>query len=157
MSENTDYLKVEQYKAYLQMKENFITRNFSTNKFFMIFIAVIYITLIWARDVDFGFGITSIIILSLFGMGLCFLWWTNIDTYGTIMGVKYKKVIDVIEKDLPFQVHAYEKEGIDELRKAKKAWLFADVQKAIALCAFLIFMVIFLIEFVPTVVLFVKG
>jgi hypothetical protein len=145
------YIALEQYKIYCEMKENFVNRSFSTNKFYIITIIFLFVITYMTRDVYFEFNISAIVINSLIGMGLSIFWWANVDAYDTIIKIKFKNVIDELEKHLPSQPHSLEKEGFIELRKAKKGYMFSDMQKMLALTVFIIFMVLFFTETVPNV------
>lgn len=141
---------IEQYKVFIQEKEAFVTRNFSTNKFFMVAIFALLMVMVYTRDIDLYYGIKLIHFITLLGMGLSFLWWSNLDAYQMLIKVKLKDVIEKIEEQLPFQTHKFEKECIDKYRKEQNAFLFGDVQKGLALMMFIIFFVFFLITYIPS-------
>jgi len=148
--ENKDLL-LRQYELYTHVKENFVDRNFTTNKFYLVLILALFGVLFWAKGVVFAYSLSATIILSVIGMGVCFLWWSNVDTYDTLIKIKLSKVIDEIEKQMPVAPHTLERESLNKLREEKKAFLFSDMQKALACGIFIIFMVLFLFDMVPLV------
>lgn len=149
LSQEDKHIALEQYRIYCTMKENFVDRNFGTNKYYISVLIVLFVAMYITQDISFEFNISAIMINCLIGMGICFFWWSNVDSYDTLIKIKLKSVIDEIEKVLPIQPHLLEKEGFMEFRKQKKGYIFSDVQKGMALGMFIMFMVLFLIEFIP--------
>jgi len=142
---NKDLL-IEQYKLYVQLKDKFTERNFLTNKFFLSLVIVLFVLLTIFNSESYFYFINNRTIFSLIGMFICFLWWSNIDTYSILIKVKIRNVIEQMEKHLPFEVHMMEKNALDEYRKQKKAFLFSDMQKILATLIFIFFMVIFIVN-----------
>lgn len=142
---NTDLL-IEQYKLYVQLKDKFTDRSFATNKFFLVLIIIIFSLLVALHDDKFYYFLSSRSILSVIGMAICVLWWSNIDTYGVLLGVKIRGVIQEMEKHLPFECHLMEKNALDDYRRQKKAFVFSDMQKLLATLVFVFFMAIFLVS-----------
>jgi hypothetical protein len=151
MINNDDkYIALEQYKLYCQMKENFVNRSFTTNKFYISAIIFLFVITYFTKNVTFEYyNFSAMFINSIIGMGLSIFWWSNVDSYDTISKIKFKNVIDELEKQLPFQPHALEKEGFIELQKSKKGYMFSDMQKGLATTTFIIFMVLFFFEIAP--------
>ena len=152
LSNEDKQIALEQYKTYCEMKENFANRNFGTNKFYISMLVILLALIFVSKGIVFEFGITSGMILTFIGMGLSTLWWSNVDTYDTIIGIKLKDVIGVTEASMPLQLQNLEKEARTELVKDKKTFLFTDVQKVMALSIFLINMVLFLFDAVSLVI-----
>lgn len=146
---NEKEILFQQYKLCSELKDKFTERNFNTNKFYLGLVIVMFLILFTTQNTVFEFGLNSTIILSLIGMGICLLWWSNVDTYGVIIGVKMKKVIEAMEEELPFKANQKEKEGLDELRKQRKAFVFGNMQKGLITGIFILYMVLFFIEFIP--------
>jgi len=145
-------LILEQYKIYLNLKDKFTNRSFNTNKFFITISIILFALIFTYSKVPLPFHVTTAMIFSLIGMGICILWWSNVDTYEIFNLIKIKNVIDKLEAEMPFKCHYMEKEALDELKAKRKAFVFSDIQKIIAIGVFIIFMVLFLHDAVPAIV-----
>jgi len=139
-------LLMEQYKLFIQSKEKLTDRSFATNKFFLCLVIILLMLLFLLHDEKLFYFISIRSILSVIGMAVCVLWWSNIDTYCVFMGVKFKSVIEEMEKQLPFECHLMEKNAMDDYRKQKKAFIFSDMQKLLATIVFIFFMAFFLVS-----------
>ena len=141
----------EEYKLYAEQKENFIDRNFRTNRFYMIsFVAMIF-AMIYTSNVVFMERITATLLFSLIGISVCVLWWMNVDSYNTLIKIKFSNVLEEIEEKLPVKPFTDEYKGIEEFRN-KKVFMFSDIQKLIAVFGALFFFAVFVSEFSPLVV-----
>ena len=95
-----DELIFQEYKLYAEQKENFIDRNFKTNRFYMISFVAIIIAMILTGNVIFMKSISATLLFSLIGISVCILWWMNVDSYNTLIKVKYANVLEKIEEKL---------------------------------------------------------
>lgn len=145
---NQDEILFQQYKLYTEQKEQFANRSFYTNKFYLALIILLILIMFLTKDYSFAYGLSSTLVFSIAGMALCVLWWINVDSYNFIIKVKLSKVIEEIEKKLPFQPYTQEFLAIKELRKNKKAFVFADIQKLLATFVLLLFFVLAISEIV---------
>lgn len=146
MSNYDDNIKLEQYKAYIQKTDKFTDRSFNTNKYLIVIIIVLFVAICVFSKIVFRF-FTASMMFSLLGMGVSFLWWSNVDVYNIFNKIKLKNVIDKMEEELPFKCHLMEKEAFDKIRDEKKAIVFSDMQKLLAMLAFLMFMVILVTDY----------
>lgn len=146
-----DLLILEEYKLYTEQKENFIDRNFKTNKFYMTAFVVVILAMIFTGNVMFMNKISSALLFSFVGISVCALWWMNVDSYNTLIKIKFANVIEAIEEKLPVKPFTEEYKGIQEFRD-KKVFMFSDIQKFIAVIGALFFFAIFVSEFSPIVV-----
>ena len=140
----------QEYKTYCEQKENFIDRNFNTNKFYMAAIFVIIIAMIYTGNVVFINLITATLVFALLGVSISALWWMNVDSYNTLIKIKYASVIEKIEEKFPVKPFTDEYQGIDEYR-GKKVFMFSDIQKLIAAISALFFFAICVSEISPLV------
>lgn len=140
----------QEYKTYCDQKENFIDRNFNTNKFYMAAIFVIIIAMIYTGNVVFINLITATLVFALLGVSISALWWMNVDSYNTLIKIKYANVIEKIEEKFPVKPFTDEYQGIDEYR-GKKVFMFSDIQKLIAAISALFFFAICVSEISPLV------
>ena len=146
-----DELIFNEYKSYCAQKENFIDRNFRTNKFYMTAVVVLIFALIYTNNVIFLNKITATLIFALLGVSVSALWWMNVDSYNTLIKIKYSDVIEKIEEKLPVKPFTDEYEGIAESRK-NKVFMFSDIQKLIAAVAALFFFAVCISEITPLLV-----
>ena len=151
MQTNTEKaLLLEQYRIYIESKEKFIDRSFQTNRFFIVFVTFMFIVLCVVREYLL-YNMTSTFVFSAIGLGASFLWWSNAEVYDYIMKVKFTKVIDTLEKELPVQVHSIEKIGFEEVKKSKKKFYFSnisysDIQRLMAFGTFVLFLALVILE-----------
>lgn len=143
---NTEEIILKQYQMYSEQKDKFVDRNFSTNKFFLVTLLILILTMLLTKDYSFIFGLTSTLIFSAVGMGICLSWWINVDAYNFLIRVKLAKVLEQLEKKLPVQPYTMEIEAITDFKKNKREFLFADIQKGLAVALLLLFLVLFLNE-----------
>ena len=141
----------QEYKLYAEQKEKFIDRNFATNKFYMVALVVAILALIYTNDVVFMGKLTATLLFSVIGMAVCTLWWMNIDSYNTLIKVKFSNVLEKLEEKLPVKPFQEEYKGIEEF-KNKKVFMFSDIQKLISILCCLFFFVIFICEVTPLLV-----
>ncbi len=134
-----------QYKVYSDAKENFINRHFATNRFYFVFsFALLFATYVFHT---LSPGIVPLIVTAVFGIAVSILWWLNIDSYQTLIKVKYSCVLEYLETKLPEA--PYKKEFIENQKMKKtKNFLFADVQKGFAGLLFFVFIIICLIAII---------
>ena len=143
-----DYIVFQEYKMYTDQKENFIDRNFRTNKFYMIAIVGLIFAMIYTSKIMFLNHISATLIFAFFGVAISSLWWMNVDSYNTLIKVKYADVIEKIEEKLPVHPFTDEYQGIEEFRN-KKIFMFSDIQKLIAVVSALFFFAVFVSELSP--------
>ena len=146
-----DYIVFQEYKMYTEQKENFIDRNFKTNRFYMIAIAGLIFALIYTNNILFLNTITATLVFAFFGVALSSLWWMNVDSYNTLIKIKYGDVIEKIEEKLPIRPYTDEYKSIEEF-KNRKIFMFSDIQKTIAVISALFFFAVLVSELTPVCV-----
>ena len=148
-----DELIFQEYKLYAKQKENFIDRNFRTNRFYMMsFVATIF-AMIFTGNVVFMARISATLVFSLIGISICALWWMNVDSYNILIKIKYANVLEELEKKLPVKPFTDEFKGIEDFRN-NRVFMFSDIQKIIAVIGALFFFAVFISEFSPLVIKF---
>lgn len=145
-----DEMIFQEYKLYSEQKENFIDRNFNTNRFYMISLFVILLAMIYTGNVVFLSKISATLVFALLGIAVSALWWMNVDSYNTLIKVKYANVLEKIEEKLQVKPFTDEYQGIEDFRK-NKVFMFSDIQKIIAVISALFFFAVFVNEFTPFV------
>ena len=149
-----DELILREYESYCKQKENFINRNFCTNRFYMVSIFVTIIALIFTGNVMFLNKISATLIFAIIGICICVLWWMNVDSYNILIKIKYANVIEEIEKKFPIKPFSDEYQAIQEYKK-KRVFMFSDIQKIIAVILALFFFAICINEISPMINAFV--
>ena len=146
-----DELIFQEYKLYAEQKENFIDRNFRTNRFYMMSFVAIIFAMIFTGNVVFMSKISATLLFSLIGISVCALWWMNVDSYNILIKIKFANVIEMLEEKLPVKPFTEEYKGIEDFRN-KKVFMFSDIQKLIAVFGALFFFAVFVSEFTPIIV-----
>ena len=145
-----DELIFSEYRLYSEQKENFIERNFRTNRFYMASVFVLFVALIYTGNVIFLNKISATLVFALLGVSVSALWWMNVDSYNTLIKVKYANVLEKIEEKLPVKPFTDEYKGIDDFR-SNKIFMFSDIQKLIAVVTALFFFAVCVSEITPLV------
>ncbi len=146
-----DELIFREYKLYTEQKENFIDRNFRTNRFYMVSFVAIIFAMIYTGNIVFMDRLSATLVFSLIGVAVCALWWMNVDSYNTLIKIKFSNVIETIEEKLPVKPFTEESKGIQEFRE-NKVFMFSDIQKFIAVVGALFFFAVFVSEVSPLVI-----
>lgn len=146
-----DEMIFNEYNAYCKQKENFIERNFRTNRFYMISVIALIFAMIFTGNIIFLSKISATLIFAMFGIAASAMWWMNVDSYNTLIKIKYSDVIEKIEEKLPVKPFTDEYKSIEEYKK-NRIFLFSDIQKLIAAVAALFFFAVFISELTPIVV-----
>ena len=144
-------LIMQQYKLYTEQKESFIKRSFSVNRFYMVLVIVLLLLVNLTKNVAFVYSLSLPFIFSIIGIGICILWWMNMDSYNFLIKIKFAKVIEELEKQLPVNPYTMEHNAINELRENKKGFLFSDMQKLFATIMFIAFFISFIDELIPMI------
>ncbi len=141
MQNDERFLVLEQYRIYSEAKEAFTTRNFQTNRFYLITSLVLFLLLY----IFFALtpSLMPLIIGSIVGMSVCVMWWLNLDSYQFLIKIKYSKVLEEIESLLPVSPYKREYEAFREAKKDKKAVIFSDFQKLLVMVLFCVYLVVF--------------
>ncbi len=142
---------LEQYKLYSEQKEKFTSRNFSTNKFYLTASVVLVLLTIYTGSIVFMKLIPGSLLFSAIGAIVCILWWMNIDTYNLMIKIKYQNVLEEMENYLPIKPYTQERDALQEYKKKKKAFLFSDMQKTLAIVGLVFFFALFVCDAVPIV------
>ncbi len=143
----------QQYKLYSEQKEAFITRSFAINRFYLCLSIILLVLSYLTKNAVFAYMIPLSALISIIGIGSTMLWWMNMDSYNMLIKIKFAKVLEVIEQQLPVQPYKDEYKGIEEFRRDKKMFLFSDMQKTFAVIIFIMFFVSLLESLIP---LFIK-
>lgn len=148
-------LMFKEYEMYAKQKENFIDRNFRTNKFYMIATFFILVAMIFTGNIVFIEKISATLVFGIMGIMICALWWMNVDTYNTLIKIKYANVIERIEANFPVKPFTEEFAVVKEYRN-KKVFLFSDMQKLVAALGALFYFAVTITEINPLIQFIVK-
>lgn len=133
------YILLEQYRIYSEAKDRFIDRTFLVNRFYIVFSAILFLSMIAIKSV-FTDAYALVLGIELFGIVVSFSWVSNQDAYTSIIKLKYSTVIEGIEKQLPASPNKDEYAKLQELRSDKKIILLKDIQKWFAIVLMLLFL-----------------
>lgn len=136
-SKDEKYLILEQYRIYSDAKEKFIDRQFSTNKFYLT-VNIIILLLAYVLNILTP-QYHATLVLSIIGIAITFMWTMSIDTYQTLIKVKYAKVLEFIETKLPEQPYHKEFEEYTSMKKKKNLIVFGDMQKLLSWAILLVY------------------
>jgi len=151
--DNTEQnLIFQQYKLYSEQKENFISRSFGVNRFYISLCVFLLIAVQLTKGLVFAYTIPLSVFLAIIGLSATILWWMNMDAYNMLIKIKFSRVLEEIEKQLPIQPYAEEYHGIQEFRENKNMFLFSDMQKIFAVIVFLMFFIAVLEGLIPVIV-----
>ncbi len=136
-SKDEKYLILEQYRIYSDAKERFIDRQFSTNKFYLTVNIIILLLAYVLNILTPQFHAT--LVLAVIGIAITIMWTMSIDTYQTLVKVKYAKVLEFIETKLPEQPYHKEFEEYAAMKKKKNLIVFGDMQKMLSWAILLVY------------------
>lgn len=144
-------LVFQQYKLYSEQKEQFISRSFAINRFYLGVSILLLVLTAFTKPAPLMYDVSLSAVLAIVGMCTSALWWMNMDSYNMLIKIKFSKVLEEIEKQLPVQPYAEEYKGILDFRNNKKMFLFSDIQKFFAVIVFIVFFVVLLEEIIPLI------
>lgn len=144
-------LIMQQYRLYTEQKDRFIDRSFGVNRFYIALVVVLMILLNVSKAIMFVYDLSLPLVFAIIGMIICILWWMNMDSYNLLIKIKFSKVIEEIEKQLPIQPYGMEHDAIEEYKEKKKCFLFSNMQKVFAIIMFIAFFVAFITELIPSI------
>ena len=137
------------YREFMYTKENFVSRSFATNKFYIIAVTICLFLLAGIKEYINPTGSISVVAISVAGFAFAFLLWANQDAYSYLLKIKFNNVIDRIEEAFCFKPCVEEKKALIENAQKKRNFVFTDVQKAFALTAMVIFTASFFWDLIP--------
>jgi hypothetical protein len=113
---------LEQYKLYVEMMDKVTERRGQTNVFYISLLSglLALLSLLVGKDNNLFSGDRNILllILAILGICLCYVWYTNINSYKQLNSLKFK-VIQEMESHLPFCCYKREWEILSENKKNK--------------------------------------
>ena len=131
---------MELYKEFTYTKENFVNRSFAVNKFYIVIITILLISLGVIKEFFVKDGSLTAIAVGLSGFACSLLLWSNQDAYSYLLKIKFSAVIDKMEEKFCFQPCIEELKAIRQNAKDRKTYVFADVQKLFAVITMMIFL-----------------
>ena len=117
----------------------------------MVSFVAIILAMVYTGNIVFMEKITATLLFSLIGISVCALWWMNVDSYNTLIKIKFANVLERIEEKFPVKPFTDEYKGIEEFRN-KKIFVFSDIQKIVAVIGALFFFAVFVSEVSPIIV-----
>ena len=92
MQNDEKFLVLEQYRIYSEAKESFTSRNFQTNRFYLVLSLVLFLLLYIFHALTPS--LMPLIVGTAVGMSICVMWWLNLDSYQFLIKIKYSKVLE---------------------------------------------------------------
>ena len=68
---------MELYKEFMYTKENFVSRSFATNKFYIVIVTICLFLLAWLKEYMGATASMSVVAVSVAGFAFAFLLWAN--------------------------------------------------------------------------------
>ncbi|MBQ7450517.1 hypothetical protein IJS77_03795 [bacterium] len=138
---------IELYKEFMYTKENFVSRSFATNKFYIVAITLCFVIMAALKEFNVVDGSLTVVAIAIAGFAFSLLLWANQDAYSYLLRIKFSSVIDKMEESFSFQPCIEEKKALIENAKKKKNFVFANIQKTFALVTMAIFLATFVYDF----------
>ena len=145
--------RLEMYKIYNEAKENFVKRAFSTNRFYIVMLLLILLTVLICDQIFASNSLTITFCMTLFGMGLSLLWVANQDSYCYLTKIKLNDVLEKLEQDMEIKPYTMEHNAISEHDKTKRILVFSEIQRYFSIIVFFMFVSLFLNKLVPFVIM----
>lgn len=120
---------IEQYKLYVEMADRVSSRRIQVSKFYVSLLSGLLALLsILPNIIKLEYIILVFIPISIISIILCIVWYKNIQSYKQLNAAKYK-LINEIEKSLPFQYYTKEWEEL----KSKNYTEITTIEKYVPL------------------------
>ena len=148
-----DAILVELYNAHLKSKDAFTDRMFGLNRHYLILIIVL---LLVGLMYTIKGGNLIVIPIAVVGTVVSLLWWFNQDAYNVQIKVKYAGILEKMEEELPISPLKDEYQMMKENTSKKKQFIFPETLKFFAAATFIIFIVMFCISFITTIMMYLN-
>lgn len=142
---------LEQYKIYINSAEKISDRRQKSNEFFLGLNSILVALLGLAATRANGLEITNLLILSsIAGTTLCYLWYRIIYSYRCLNSGKFK-VIHAIERRLPLALYDTEWEALGRGNNKKIYWPFSHIELFVPWIFIMIYFIILLTNLYPLI------
>lgn len=142
---------LEQYKIYINSAEKISDRRQKSNEFFLGLNSILVALLGLAATKANGLEITNLLILSsIAGTTLCYLWYRIIYSYRCLNSGKFK-VIHAIERRLPLALYDTEWEALGRGNNKKIYWPFSHIELFVPWIFIMIYFIILLTNLYPLI------
>jgi hypothetical protein len=100
---------MEEYKLYVEMTDRMSARRIQASQFYISLLSALFgvIAILVEKKMVPGSESLFLLLGSLLGLSLCFIWYVNINSYKQLNSLKFK-VIEEMELHLPFPCYAKE-------------------------------------------------
>ena len=78
------YILLEQYRIYSEAKDRFIDRTFLVNRFYIVFSAVLFLSMITIKSI-FVDAYALLLGIEFFGLAVCFSWVSRINGFCNLL------------------------------------------------------------------------
>ncbi len=139
------HLILEEYRIYSESKERYIDRTFLINRFYIVLVGVLFLLMLFLKTVHSEYY-TILTGIEFFGIMLCVMWFSNQDSYSSIIKIKYNAVLERMESLLPVAPNKDEYAELMAKRHNKHVILVKDVQKWFAVLVLMLFIANILLD-----------
>jgi len=129
---------LEEYKLYVEMADRMSARRIQASQFYISLLSALFgvIAILVEKKIFPGSEGSFLLLGSLLGLFLCFIWYVNINSYKQLNSLKFK-VIEEMELYLPFPCYAREWK-IE--KKTKQYQRLSNVEKYVPLSIALLYL-----------------
>ncbi|OLP20072.1 hypothetical protein BST81_02205 [Leptolyngbya sp. 'hensonii'] len=129
---------LEEYKLYVEMTDRISARRIQASQFYISLLSALFgvIAILIEKKILPGSEGSFLLLGSLLGVFLCFVWYVNINSYKQLNSLKFK-VIEEMELHLPFPCYAREWQ-IE--KKTKQYQRLSKVEKYVPLSIALLYL-----------------
>ena len=139
------HLILEQYRIYSESKEKYIDRAFLINRLYVVLAGVLFLLMLFVKAVRPEY-LAVLSGVEFLGIMLCIMWFSNQDSYSSIIKIKYNAVIERMEALLPASPNKDEYAELMAKRHNKHIILVKDVQKWFAVLVLMLFIANLLLD-----------
>lgn len=144
---------LEQYKIYINSSEKISDRRQKSNEFFLGLNSALVAALGFIATKTNGLEIANLLILSsIAGITLCYLWYRTIYSYKCLNSGKFK-VIHAIEKRLPLALYDTEWEALGRGKNKKIYWPFSHIELFVPWIFIMIYFIILFVNLYPVLLI----
>lgn len=130
---------LEEYKLYVEMMDRVSARRINSSQFYISLLSALFgiAAVLIEKKVLSGSEEPFLLLISLLGLLLCFIWYININSYRYLNSLKFQ-VIQEMEQSLPFPCYAREWQILE--KKRDRYWRLSKIEKYVPLVISLLYL-----------------
>ncbi len=143
-------LIMEQYKIFVESAQKISDTRSQTNKFFISILSILFaISALVSNFNNIIYLSVCTLVIGLFGILLCYLWYRSIHTYKALNSAKFA-VIHEIEQELPIKCFIKEWDILEKCKK-KEYLIITGTEKKLPILLALPFILIIILSIISLV------